>query len=54
MIGLAALKRPEINEALVRQGFAPNPSSPTALGELVKEQIESYRRVLRAAGVEPE
>jgi len=51
---VAALKRPEISEALVKQGFAPNPSSPTALGELVKEQIESYRRVLRAAGVEPE
>ena len=51
---VAALKRPEISEALVKQGFAPNPSSPAALGELVKEQIESYRRVLRAAGVEPE
>ena len=51
---VAALKRPEINETLVKQGFAPNPSSPQALGELVKEQIESYRRVLRAAGVEPE
>src|SRR5689334_439731 len=51
---VAALKRPEISEALLKQGFAPNPSSPSALGELVKEQIESYRRVLRAAGVEPE
>ena len=51
---VAALKRPEISDALLKQGFAPNPSSPAALGELVKEQIESYRRVLRAAGVEPE
>jgi tripartite-type tricarboxylate transporter receptor subunit TctC len=51
---VAVLKRPEIGEALLKQGFAPNPSSPPALGELVKEQIESYRRVLRAAGVEPE
>jgi tripartite-type tricarboxylate transporter receptor subunit TctC len=51
---VAALRRPEINEALLRQGFAPNPSSPVALANLVKEQIESYRRVLRGAGIEPD
>jgi len=51
---VAALRRPEVTEMLLRQGFAPNPSSPAALAELVKEQIESYRRVLRAAGVEPD
>ena len=51
---VAALKRPEVNDVLVKQGFAPNPSSPEALAQLVKEQIESYRRILRAAGVEPD
>ena len=51
---IAAIRRPEVNELLLKQGFAPNPSSPAALAELVKEQIESYRRVLRAAGVEPD
>src|SRR5436190_4852318 len=51
---IAALRRPEVHELLLKQGFAPNPSSPAALAELVKEQIESYRRVLRAAGVEPD
>jgi tripartite-type tricarboxylate transporter receptor subunit TctC len=51
---VTAIKRPDIHEALTRQGFAPNASSPAALAELVKEQIESYRRVLRGAGVEPD
>ena len=51
---VTAIKRPDVYEALTRQGFAPNASSPAALAELVKEQLESYRRVLRAAGVEPD
>jgi len=51
---VTALRRPDVYEALIKQGFAPNPSSPEALGQLVKEQMESYRRVLRAAGVEPD
>ena len=51
---VTALRRPDVYEALIKQGFAPNPSSPEALGQLVKEQMESYRRVLRAASVEPD
>jgi len=30
------------------------PSSPERLGAFVKEQMESYRNILRAAGVQPE
>jgi tripartite-type tricarboxylate transporter receptor subunit TctC len=37
-----------------RQAFALSPSSPQRLAEFVKEQLESYRSVLRAAGVQPE
>jgi len=37
-----------------KQAFALTPSSPEQLAAFVKEQMESYRRILRAAGVEPE
>jgi hypothetical protein len=30
------------------------PSSPEKLAGFVKEQLESYTRILRAAGVQPE
>jgi len=51
---IAAMGRAEVQAALDKQGFALNPSSPEQLAQLVKEQLESYRRVLRAAGVEPD
>jgi tripartite-type tricarboxylate transporter receptor subunit TctC len=49
-----AMGRPEVQAAMDKQAFALNPSSPEQLADFVKEQIESYRRVLRAAGVQPE
>jgi tripartite-type tricarboxylate transporter receptor subunit TctC len=49
-----AMKRPEVQSAMERQAFNLSPSTPEALAALVKEQMESYRRTLRAAGVEPE
>ena len=50
----AAMVRPEVQAAMERQAFALNPSTPEQLAAFVKEQIESYRRTLRSAGVEPE
>ncbi len=49
-----AMGRPEVQAAMDKQAFALNPSSPEQLADFVKEQIESYRRILRAAGVQPE
>jgi tripartite-type tricarboxylate transporter receptor subunit TctC len=49
-----AMGRPEVQAAMDKQAFALNPSSPEQLADLVKEQIESYRRILRAAGIQPE
>jgi hypothetical protein len=46
--------RPEVRAAMDKQACALNPSSPEQLAHFVKEQIESDRRDLRAAGVEPE
>ncbi len=49
-----AMKRPDVQTAMERQAFTLSPSTPEHLAAFVKEQMESYRRTLRAAGVEPE
>ena len=51
---VAAMGRAEVQAAMEKQAFALSPSSPAELAQLVKEQMESYRRILRAAGVQPE
>ncbi len=51
---LAAMKRPDVIAAMDKQAFALSPSTPEQLGAHTKEQMESYRRILRAAGVQPE
>jgi tripartite-type tricarboxylate transporter receptor subunit TctC len=50
----AALRRPEVLAALERQAFIANPSSPEQFAAFIKEQMESYGRLLRAAGVQPD
>ena len=50
----AAMARPDVVAAMEKQAFVLTPSSPERLGEFVKEQMESYRNILRAAGVQPE
>jgi tripartite-type tricarboxylate transporter receptor subunit TctC len=49
-----AMGRADVQAAMEKQAFALSPSSPQRLAEFVKEQLESYRAVLRAAGVQPE
>jgi tripartite-type tricarboxylate transporter receptor subunit TctC len=51
---VAAMGRSDVQAAMEKQAFALSPSSPRELGAFVKEQMESYRRILRAAGVEPD
>ena len=51
---LAAMKRPDVVAAMDKQAFALSPSTPEQLGAHTREQMESYRRILRAAGVQPE
>ena len=50
----AAMTRADVQAAMEKQAFALSPSTPEQLAAFVKEQMESYRRILRAAGVEPE
>jgi tripartite-type tricarboxylate transporter receptor subunit TctC len=51
---VAAMGRADVQAAMERQAFALSPSSPEQLAAFVKEQIESYRRTLQAAGFQPE
>jgi tripartite-type tricarboxylate transporter receptor subunit TctC len=50
----AAMARPDVQAQMEKQAFLLTPSTPERLGEFVKEQMESYRTILRAAGVQPE
>jgi tripartite-type tricarboxylate transporter receptor subunit TctC len=50
----AAMARADVQAAMEKQAFALTPSTPGELAAFVKEQMESYRRILRAAGVEPD
>ena len=51
---VAAMARSDVQAAMEKQAFALSPSSPRELAAFVKEQMESSRRILRAAGVEPD
>ena len=51
---VAAMGRADVQAAMEKQAFSLSPSSPAQLAAFVKEQMESYRRILRAAGVEPD
>lgn len=51
---VAAMGRAEVQAAMEKQAFVLSPSSPEKLAAFVKEQLESYRSILRAAGVQPE
>jgi tripartite-type tricarboxylate transporter receptor subunit TctC len=50
----AAMKRPDVVAAMEKQAFILTPSTPAELGAFTKEQMEEYRAILRAAGVQPE
>jgi tripartite-type tricarboxylate transporter receptor subunit TctC len=50
----AAMAKADVQAAMEKQAFVLSPSTPEKLGGFVKEQLESYRNILRAAGVQPE
>ena len=47
----AVLSRPDVNENLNKQGFVPVGSTPAELGDLVKTQLEAWRKAVREAGI---
>jgi tripartite-type tricarboxylate transporter receptor subunit TctC len=50
----AVLGEPAVVEALGRQAFMPNPSTPEEFAAFIQEQVTSYGTLLRAAGVQPD
>lgn len=50
----AAMNNPQVKATMEKQAFELVGSSPEKLGGWVKDQYDSYRTVLKAAGVEPE
>jgi tripartite-type tricarboxylate transporter receptor subunit TctC len=48
------LKREDVREALGKIAFEPRSSTPDELTAFLKEQLESFTRTARAAGIEPE
>ena len=51
---MAAMKRPDVLAAMDKQAFILSPSTPEELGTFTKDQFEDYKRILRAAGIQPE
>ena len=49
-----AMKQPDVVAGMEKQAFVLSPSTPEQLGAHTREQMESYRTILRAAGVQPE
>lgn len=51
---VAAMGRPEVQEAMQKQAFVLTPSTPEKLAGYVIEQLEGYRNILKAVGIQPE
>jgi tripartite-type tricarboxylate transporter receptor subunit TctC len=51
---IAAMKRPEVIAGMDKQAFILTPSTPAELAAFTREQMDEYRAILRAAGVQPE
>lgn len=51
---VAAMGRPDVQEAMQKQAFVLTPSTPEKLAAYVKEQLASYRNTLKAVGIQPE
>ncbi len=51
---VAAMGRPDVQEAMLKQAFVLTPSTPEKLASFVKEQLEGYRNILKAVGIQPE
>ena len=49
----ATLKQPDTHERLSREGADPVGSSPQEFGRFMQSEIEKWRKVIRAAGIQP-
>jgi tripartite-type tricarboxylate transporter receptor subunit TctC len=51
---VAAMKRADVMAQMEKQAFILTPSTPEELATFTKEQIDEYRRIMRAAGIQPD
>ena len=51
---VAALAKPQVKDAMLRQGFIAKSSTPEALAAHMKDQLTVWKLALKAAGVEPQ
>jgi tripartite-type tricarboxylate transporter receptor subunit TctC len=49
----AILKQPEVTDRLSNEGADPVGSTPQEFGRYLKSEIEKWRKVIRAAGIQP-
>ena len=49
----AILRQPETHERLSREGADPAGSTPQEFGRFMQSEIEKWRKVIRAAGIQP-
>jgi len=50
---VAAIRQSEIRERLTSEGADPVGSSPAEFGAYIRSEIEKWRKVIRAAGIQP-
>jgi tripartite-type tricarboxylate transporter receptor subunit TctC len=51
---VAAIGRPDVQQAMEKQAFMLQGSTPEQLGTFLREQFESYKSTMKIAGIEPE
>lgn len=50
---VAGLKSPDLNERLTREGADPVGNSPADFSKYMQSEIDKWRKVIRAAGIQP-
>jgi tripartite-type tricarboxylate transporter receptor subunit TctC len=50
---VAILKQPETHDRLSKEGADPVGNSPQEFGKFIRSEIEKWRKVIRAAGIQP-
>lgn len=49
----AILRQPETHERLSKEGADPVGNTPQEFGRFMQSEIEKWRKVIRAAGIQP-
>jgi len=50
---VAGLKSPDLHERLTREGADPVGNSPAEFAKYMQSEIDKWRKVIKAAGIQP-